>query len=93
MLDALRNGELVPDDPKRRSLQVLTQELIERRGWLTSETRAAALEAGYDEGAIMEVVMLVAIKTLTNYAHHAADVPLDDSMKHPPIRWNPPAEE
>jgi len=50
---------------------------------LTSVEKAeisAFLAAGYTMEQVLEVILAVAHKTISNYANHIADTPLDDAF-------------
>jgi alkylhydroperoxidase family enzyme len=46
----------------------------------------AFLEAGFSQEQVLEVVMAVSMKTLSNYANHLIDTPLDEALES--VRWS-----
>ena len=74
--DALREGTPI-SDAKLAALSVFTQAMVRQRG-LPSRTQVDAfLSAGYTERQILEIVLAIAVKTLSNYANHLFHTPLD----------------
>lgn len=59
-------------DRKLNALRDFTRMVVEERGWVGQEQVKAFLDAGYTKAQVFEVVMGVAIKTLTNYSNHLA---------------------
>ncbi len=49
----------------------------------------AFLAAGYSERQILEIVLAIAVKTLSNYANHLFHTPLDRVFEY--RRWEDPA--
>lgn len=59
-------------DRKLSALRDFTRKLVEERGWVREEDVRAFLDRGYTKAQVFEVVMGVAMKTLTNYCNHLA---------------------
>lgn len=76
VLAALRRGQRLPDR-RLQALAAFTRALHERRGWVTEPELQAFSEAGYARRHILDVITIVAMKTLSNYANHIAEPPLD----------------
>jgi uncharacterized peroxidase-related enzyme len=75
--DAIRDGTPIPD--KRLAvLHDFTRRLVQTRGLPTREDVQGFLAAGYSERQILEIVLAIAVKTLSNYANHLFHTPLDD---------------
>lgn len=73
---ALRTGESLAD-PRLEALRRLTAEMVQRRGWPRDETLARFHRAGFQKSQLLDVVLGVALKTLTNYTNHLAAPVLD----------------
>lgn len=84
ILTALRDGTSLPDS-KLEALKRFTQAVVEKRGWLEESDIRAFLDAGYRRAQILEVVLAVSMKTLSNYANHIAETPLDPAFE--PVAW------
>lgn len=89
VVDAIRRDQPVAD-AKLEALRQFTTSVVEKRGWVTEADVSAFLGAGYTRGQILEVVLGVTLKTLSNYVNHIADTPLDDAFS--PKAWTPEAE-
>jgi len=59
-------------DIKLNALRDFTKLLVEEKGWLDDKNVQAFLDAGYTHAQIFEVIMGVALKTMTNYSNHVA---------------------
>jgi uncharacterized peroxidase-related enzyme len=79
-LDAVREGRSLRDS-RLEALRALTIELVETRGRPTLETLRAFREAGYDNRQLLEVILGVGMKTISNYVNHVADTPLDGELR------------
>ncbi|MEM1201735.1 MAG: carboxymuconolactone decarboxylase family protein [Acidobacteriota bacterium] len=76
VLESLRAGEALAD-PKLEALRRLTVAVVESRGWPSQELVQGFFDAGYGRQQLLEVVLGVGLKTLSNYTNHLADTPLD----------------
>ena len=56
-------------DPKDRALVNFTQSIMRKRGRLEESEIQAFLAAGFTKQQIFEVILIVAIKTLSNYSN------------------------
>ncbi len=62
--------------------------LVEKRGRPSEEDVVAAfLGAGYNRAQILEVIVGIAFKTLSNFTNHLADTPIDKQFA--PFAWEP----
>jgi uncharacterized peroxidase-related enzyme len=78
-VDALRD-ERPLDDAKLEALSIFARQVVKERGWVGGEPLEAFTAAGYQPADALEVVTLVALKTLSNYTNHIADTPLDEAF-------------
>lgn len=75
--DAIRDGWPIAD-PKLQALAEFTRVLVASRGLPDRTQTDAFLSAGYSERQILEIVLAIAVKTLSNYSNHLFHTPLDD---------------
>ncbi|MDQ5910442.1 MAG: hypothetical protein QG599_2538 [Pseudomonadota bacterium] len=75
--DAIRAGALIPDD-QLAALSQFTQVMVAKRGLPSRAEVDDFLSAGYSETQILEIVLAIAVKTLSNYANHLFHTPLDE---------------
>jgi uncharacterized peroxidase-related enzyme len=68
-------------DPKLNALVVLTKEMVSARGYVGEQTIANFLAAGYRKDQILEVLIGVALKTISNYTDHISPSELDPAFQ------------
>jgi alkylhydroperoxidase family enzyme len=64
-------------DSKLDALVKLAKTIIENRGNVDDATLDAFFNAGYDKGNLVDVILAVGEKTITNYLHKVTKVPID----------------
>ncbi len=77
ILEALRNGEQIPD-ARLAALGEFTRRMLDSRGTPDPADLTAFLKAGYSEEQVLEIVLALAVKTLSNYSNHLFNTPVDD---------------
>ena len=60
------------EDPRLEALRVFTIAVVEQRGRVDELTIRAFLNAGFSKAQVFEVVLGIAMKTITNYSNHLA---------------------
>ncbi|NBC82880.1 MAG: carboxymuconolactone decarboxylase family protein [Bacteroidetes bacterium] len=88
-IQAIRNDKPT-QDTKLEALRKFTKSMVEKQGWASEEDINAFLEAGYSKEQIMEVIVGIAQKTLSNYLNHIAQTPIDEVVK--PYKWEAEVE-
>ncbi len=79
IIEALRTGEPIAD-AKLEALRIFTQTVVEKRGWVEEEDVDTFLSAGYSKSQLLEIIVGVTQKTLSNYINHIVKTPLDDAF-------------
>jgi uncharacterized peroxidase-related enzyme len=74
-ITANRNG--ASNDPKADAAVRFAAAIVRERGHATDAEIAAVKAAGYDDAAIVEIVLHVALNTLTNYVNEVAKTVVD----------------
>lgn len=74
-LDANRRGQSL--DPKAAAALRFATRIAGTRGHVADEDLAAIKAAGYNEAEVIEIVLLVALNTLTNYVNNVARTVID----------------
>jgi uncharacterized peroxidase-related enzyme len=74
--DAIRNGTPIRD-AKLAALAEFTKVVSSTRGLPSKAATQAFLAAGYSERHILEIVLALAVKTISNYSNHLFHTPLD----------------
>jgi len=82
--DALRNETALPA-PKLEALRTFTVQMFRQRGNVSDEQMKAFFDAGYGHRAVLDVILGMAQKTISNYVNHVAQTPVDDVFK--PLAW------
>ncbi len=77
VLAAIRDGSAIPDE-KLAALSKFTAVMRSTRGLPSSADVRAFLSAGYHEPQILEIILAIAVKTLSNYSNHLFHTPVDD---------------
>lgn len=72
----LRNGT-ASFDSKLDALAKFTASVVENRGKATEESKEGLFAAGYTEANLIDVVIAVGDKTISNYIHNIADFSID----------------
>lgn len=78
--EALRNRAPLPD----KQLQVLhetTLLLTRNRGHLTTVETQAFYDAGYNQRHLLEIILGLAQKVISNYVNHLAETPTDSRFE------------
>ena len=69
VLAAIREEKPIPDD-KLATLAAFTETMVESRGLPVKAEVNAFLAAGYTERQVLEIILAIGVKTLSNYANH-----------------------
>lgn len=85
VVEAIRTGARIKD-PKLEALRRFTTIMVAKRGWPSDDDMIAFLTAGYTEAHVLEVVLGIGFKTLSNYTTHVADPALDQAFA--PASWS-----
>ena len=84
VIAALRDGEPLAD-ARLQALRRFTEILVEKRGFAGDNQVQEFINAGYNREQVIEVLLGITQKTLSNYINHLADTPLDDAFA--PQEW------
>jgi len=87
-VQALRDGKS-PTDAKTAALVTFARAVVQERGWVKEEALNAFLAAGHTRAQVLDVIVITALKTISNYTNHLAKTPLDDAFAAQ--RWTRPA--
>jgi uncharacterized peroxidase-related enzyme len=88
VLGALRSGASIAD-PRLAALSTFTSHMFTTRGRPTADGLKAFLSASYKEEQVLEIVLALAVKTLSNYANHVNNPKVDDAFAA--YAWSPSA--
>ncbi|GAB5469121.1 MAG: carboxymuconolactone decarboxylase family protein [Rhodospirillales bacterium] len=85
ILEALRKGKPLAD-PKLQALRAFAVKVTVSRGWPEKSDTQTLLAAGYGKQVMLEVILAVGFKVLSNYVNHLAETVPDESFK--PFAWS-----
>jgi len=88
-ITAVREGRPIAD-PKLEGLRQFAAKVTRNRGVVSEADLAAFKAAGYDNRAMLDVLVLAATKLISNYTNHLAQTPLDAFMKG--AEWHAPGK-
>jgi len=81
---ALRNEEPLGSE-KLEALRAFTLRMVRKRGNLSDAEMQEFFDGGYGHRAVLDVVLGLAQKTMSNYINHMAQTPVDEVFK--PLLW------
>lgn len=84
-IQTIRDGKL-PSDPKQAALVRFALAALEHRGLIPESEQESFLTAGYTSRHALDVLSILALKTLSNYTNHLAHTPLDAAFEA--HRWS-----
>ena len=76
LTEALRNQESMPT-PKLQALLDMTLIIVRNRGHVSDEALAKFYAAGYTEQQILEIILGLSQKVISNYTNHIGNTPID----------------
>lgn len=83
-IEALRKGQ-EPAEARYAALFRFVRSLHEHRGWVPEAEQEAFLQAGFNTRQVLDVITILALKTLSNTANHLAQPELDSAFEKQ--RW------
>jgi alkylhydroperoxidase family enzyme len=78
--DALRNGTPL-SNARLEALRTFTLSVVRKRGNVDDSAVQAFLDAGFTQRHILEVILGISQKVMSNYTNHLADTPVDAPFK------------
>lgn len=84
VLTALRAGTELPD-ARLEALRRFTSTMVGERGFASADAVDEFINAGFTKAQVLEVIVGIAFKTVSNYTNHITHTPLDDAFA--PFAW------
>lgn len=78
--EALRNETALPT-AKLQALREFTLAMVRQRGELNKEQFDAFYAAGYGQKQVLEVILGLSQKVISNYVNHVAETPVDEMFE------------
>jgi AhpD family alkylhydroperoxidase len=88
-IQALREGKPIPD-AKLEALRSFTEIVVRERGFASDSALDAFMRAGYTKKNVLEVVTVIATKTISNYVNHLTHTPKESVMSSSDLAWVSP---
>lgn len=79
-VQALRAGKPVSDNALE-AVRRFTERVVTDRGWVDDQEVEEFLAAGHTRRQVLDVILGVGMKTLSNYTNHIAHTPLDPAWQ------------
>ncbi|MEG9437849.1 carboxymuconolactone decarboxylase family protein [Edaphobacter sp. HDX4] len=76
---AIRNNTPVPE-AKLNALVTLVKEIVRERGYASEKSIQRFIAAGYRKEQVMELLIGIALMTISNYLDHISPVPIDQAF-------------
>lgn len=86
-ITALREGSMIPD-ARLEALRAFTRTLLVNRGKVVEADLQAFYAAGYSPVQVLEVILGLAVKLMSNFTNSVAGTPLDPQPR--PFAWRKP---
>lgn len=80
IINALRDETPLPSD-KLEALRTFTLAVMRKHGNVGQEDLDAFLGAGYNNRQVLEVILVLSQKVMSNYINHIAETPVDEPFK------------
>ncbi|WP_394176418.1 carboxymuconolactone decarboxylase family protein [Thalassotalea litorea] len=86
LTEALRNRQPMLND-KLQALQDTVLILVRNRGHISDDEVKRFYDAGYGQQQLLEIILGIAMKVMSNYTNHIADTPVDKPFQQ--FAWDP----
>ncbi|AXG74064.1 carboxymuconolactone decarboxylase family protein [Flavobacterium arcticum] len=78
--EALRNKTQMPSE-KLQALHETTLSIVRNRGVISQEEIDTFFKAGYNQRNLLEIILGLSQKVISNYTNHIAETPLDKGFE------------
>jgi uncharacterized peroxidase-related enzyme len=89
VIEAIRSDTPIAD-ARLAALAGFTQRMVVSRGNPTQDELQAFLSAGYSERTVLEIVLAIAVKTISNYSNHVFHTEVDQRFRD--FSWTAPTQ-
>ena len=86
LIEELRNDETL-SDPKLNVLKQTVLAITRGRGHVDNSQLEAFYAAGYEHQQLLEIILILAQKVMSNYTNHVANTPVDKAFEV--FAWQP----
>lgn len=88
IIEAIRSNETL-EDARLETLRSFTASVVANRGHVNEDEVAGFLDAGFTKENILEIIVGISHKILSNYVNHISETPLDKPFEK--FAWTPSA--
>jgi AhpD family alkylhydroperoxidase len=89
VIQALRNSAPIAD-ARLQALRSFAETVVRERGFAGDAALDAFIAAGFTKAQVLEVVAIIAAKTMSNYTNHLTHTPKEGFMSDPALAWTAP---
>jgi AhpD family alkylhydroperoxidase len=89
VIQALRNQTPIGDS-RLQALRLFAETVVRERGFASEAAIDAFITAGFTRANVLDVVTIIATKTISNYTNHLTKTPKEDFMADPSLGWVAP---
>ncbi len=79
VIDAIRNDQPIAIY-KLEALRAFTASVVDNRGCISDQDLTDFFEEGFKKQQVLEVIVVISMKTLSNYVNHICDTPVDSAF-------------
>ena len=90
-IQALRSSQPIAD-ARLEALRGFAESVVRERGFVGDAAVDAFLAAGFTRENVLEVITIVATKTISNYVNHITHTPKESFMADPSLAWTAPRQ-
>ncbi|GGZ39119.1 hypothetical protein GCM10007049_35580 [Echinicola pacifica] len=80
IIDALRNKTELPTE-KLQVLHETTLAIVKDRGFISEEVSQKFFDAGYNQTNLLDIILGLSQKVISNYTNHIAETPSDKAFE------------
>jgi AhpD family alkylhydroperoxidase len=91
VIAALRDSRPIASDARLQALRMFTEIVVRERSRAGDAAVDAFVTAGFTRANVLEVVTIVATKTISNYTNHLTHTPQEPFMADPALNWVAPS--
>ena len=86
-LQAIRERQPIVDSARMQALRLFCEAVVRDRGLAGDAAVDAFIAAGFTRRNVLEVVTVIATKTISNYTNHLTHTPKESFMSEPTLKW------
>lgn len=90
VIAALRGSQPIAGHPRLQVLREFTERVLRERGFAGDDAVDTFVASGFTRAQVLELVTLIACKTISNYTNHLAHTPKESFMADPNLGWVAP---